>query len=772
MSRERRRWRRDPHDSSREGFKGVYEVDTLTKLAQAWAEDPDALTKDLVEEMSDVDWSALMVRLIESLPSAGAEDEQVLRLDALRRLIGMRGPLPDQPALIAMRRRFRGVIPVAAVHGGRLDMALDVLIDHIPPPPGPAASKLEADAAREDDRLRRAAEQDRLWLNLHSQNREFQLKKTHPFDRNLFLPFSKDHDASIADVILNSVRKKVEARRTRPDRLGKAEKKATSVESKPRSWLAAIEQEDRFAPLEIGSDYVVAIDIGATDQPHLAAGQFQEQAFLASTSGRLDLTVQVSSNDFDIRSDPVQSLEVPPEGATAGPARFVVGARRAGPCTLTATVHSGGNFITLLHFTVWAVRKGGATLTVVGRPPESLTNLEPRDISLTLERNGRDAGYNCHIIADGGAAPPAYLAITPEGLAKEVDALQKALMEVVKMLDGDGDGREVFQASVQIPEEYEGAALRMMAHAGARLFRELFFGDSSGRDSQELGSYLRDAASDKDVMLTLQIVDNEAPIPWALLYVGEVHDDARLEWDKFLGLRHLIEQLPLAELGPRRTKAVPSDPTLTVGLNVNLNVDPRLTVEVAEHQARWAAMVEQRTRLKVTSRNSSAKVLKSLASKRNRDQIVYFYCHATSKGIDGDTGKATITIEPDVRMTLEELKRNAGRDIKLAGHPLVFINACESADLTPLFYTGFVPYFMSKGARGVIGTQCKTPALLAIKCAEMFFDRLLDGQPVGESMLETRRELLDVYRNPLGLLYAVHCDMDTLIAPPLLVKTP
>ena len=126
-------------------------------------------------------------------------------------------------------------------------------------------------------------------------------------------------------------------------------------------------------------------------------------------------------------------------------------------------------------------------------------------------------------------------------------------------------------------------------------------------------------------------------------------------------------------------------------------------------------------------------------------------------------------MEPSKRLTLNDLKRNAGRDIKLKGHPIVFINACDSADLSPRFYTGFVPYFMSRGARGVIGTQCKTPALFAIRCAEMFFARLFDGVTVGESMLATRRELLDVYRNPLGLLYAVHCEIDARITPPLLV---
>lgn len=749
-------------------------METVEEFATMWVQDPESLAEDVVAGLSDAEWSDLMVRIIESLPSSDGVKGQVRRLDALSHLVGLRRPLPDQPALIAMRQRFRKTVAGVASGGGALNNALDALTAESPPPPAPVARSSEVGRVRPaTPRVTSSRRRPRVGgrgrgTGVGAFTRKYRKREGMPRwyrprgggNSHAFAPGAGD------DFVMELIPDPPDAEDSprRPSGVAaKSAKKAGRARSKPRRWLANVEQQDRDAPLEVGEDYVVSFDVGTSDQPHLAAAIFDER----SSSGA-DLTVQLSSKDFDIRSHPIQPLKVPTRGATPGPARFLVGARRPGACTLTATVHRAGNFVTLLHFTVWVVRRGPATLTVVGRSPAGLSNLERRDISLTLERDGRGAGYTCHIVADGSAAAPVYLAITPEGLAQEVDALQRALMEVVRMLDKDG--REVFQTAVQIPKQHERAALRTMARAGARLFREIFFGDSSGPGSQDLGSYLRAAANDKDSVLTLQVVDNEAPIPWALLYVGEVHDGARLDWDNFLGLRHLIEQLPLAKLGPKRTKSVQSTPHLTVGLNVNLDVDQRLTTEVAEHQARWSEMVKQRTRLEVITRNSSADVLKALANKKNADQILYFYCHATSKGLDGDTGNATITMEPNGRMTLEDLKRNTGRGITLAGHPLVFMNACESADLTPLFYTGFVPYFMGKGARGVIGTQCKTPALLAIKCGELFFDRLLDGRPVGQSMLETRRELLDVYGNPLGLLYAVHCDVDTLIVPPLLVE--
>ena len=121
------------------------------------------------------------------------------------------------------------------------------------------------------------------------------------------------------------------------------------------------------------------------------------------------------------------------------------------------------------------------------------------------------------------------------------------------------------------------------------------------------------------------------------------------------------------------------------------------------------------------------------------------------------------------RVTLGDLNLDSPTSIQLPGNPLVFINACESGKMSPAFYDGFVPYFMAKGARGVVGTECKTPALFAAVWAERFFERFLDGETLGDTFLALRREFLEQHGNPLGLMYAVHCDGDTQIQPALKV---
>jgi hypothetical protein len=45
--------------------------------------------------------------------------------------------------------------------------------------------------------------------------------------------------------------------------------------------------------------------------------------------------------------------------------------------------------------------------------------------------------------------------------------------------------------------------------------------------------------------------------------------------------------------------------------------------------------------------------------------------------------------------------------------------------------------------------------------------KLLDGASLGDAVLGARRMFLEQNNNPLGLLYAMHCDVETRVSPPL-----
>jgi hypothetical protein len=162
---------------------------------------------------------------------------------------------------------------------------------------------------------------------------------------------------------------------------------------------------------------------------------------------------------------------------------------------------------------------------------------------------------------------------------------------------------------------------------------------------------------------------------------------------------------------------------------------------------------------------TAADLLRTALAPDSTDKLLYLYCHAVASNTNPDDSHLVLT--GDEKVTLGALSAGAPTSDTLRSHPLVFVNACESGDLSPNFYDGFVPYFLGKGARGVIGTECKTPGLFASEWAKAFFDRFFAGDKLGDAVLAVRRQFLADHGNPLGLLYGVYCDPDTRVEPAL-----
>lgn len=477
----------------------------------------------------------------------------------------------------------------------------------------------------------------------------------------------------------------------------------------------------------------------------------------------LHLTVELASMDFTI-SERAQSLDVQRGGLSLEPAAFEITPLHEGPSTLTATVHLNRNFVADLVLTV-PVGEPGAwplPLEVVGRPPQSLVSAAPKDVLLVLRP--QDQGY--WLMAIGATQDDMRLRLSEQELALAGDRVKRALLQVIKSVD---ENRErVFQTQIEIPPPSADKALKVLATAGADLFQSIFEHDGADDKLRRLGQWLRDESVKQGQRLTVEIAADKAPIPWSLLYLGDASDGAELDWNHFLGASHIVEQTPRSEFSRAPEPRIASDPRLAVSLNLNPTIDGQFSFTlVAEHDERWAEIADQSPNLSLVRRTTRQDVVSALLAPETDDQILYFYCHARSSGPNGDPLDAGIDMgHPDI-VTIADLRRNDHSATQLAGHPLVFINACESADLDPRFYTGLVPYFLGKGARGVIGTECKIPARFAISFAEEFFNQFLGGRTAGEAMIAARRHFLSK-RNPLGLAYAMHCDDKTQIDPSLL----
>ncbi|GAB4111166.1 MAG: hypothetical protein OHK0050_08940 [Roseiflexaceae bacterium] len=130
-------------------------------------------------------------------------------------------------------------------------------------------------------------------------------------------------------------------------------------------------------------------------------------------------------------------------------------------------------------------------------------------------------------------------------------------------------------------------------------------------------------------------------------------------------------------------------------------------------------------------------------------QVIYFYCHGVETGsipslrIGGNESKDYLT---------PEVFSNFGIDWE-EQRPLVFINGCHTAALTPSKAISFVRSFVEDAsAAGVIGTEITNFEEIATTFAESFLKLFLAGKPFGSAIRAARLELLK-QRIPLGLIY-------------------
>ncbi|WP_159067944.1 CHAT domain-containing protein [Trinickia symbiotica] len=520
-------------------------------------------------------------------------------------------------------------------------------------------------------------------------------------------------------------------------------------------------------PISKGRWYTLAFGVDESQWPDAqAAVVLREKGLFAPQENEILLTVQLDTDDFETSGHTGQ-MRVPRVGKGYTKARFDVLARKDGPCELKATILKSGQFIQQMDLT-FNVGDAGASspeVTTRGRALDGISVLQPRDLSLQIYPASA-GGYEC--VLCGAVATRVRLSINANLIDSYIKEARNSLMDVVQYRDATGT--YVFQHGIDIEQDaLINEALPKMAKAGALLMVTLFEGPGAGADVRAVGSVLRNLGTRKDIKLKIQIVAETLPVPWPLLYLADVGRTAKLDWDNFLGMRHIVEQIPLqnpmAVLEPRIT----SMPSLTVGLNFHSGIDQAMGVNVvAAQRAFW----QNRAGTTIVERGTGAQLIEALSEPQTPDRILYLYCHALSKGLTEPGGPGESCLEfADGRISLNELRLDARTTIRLKGEPLVFINACESAEMSPTFYDGFAPYFMDKGARGVIGTECKMPAIFAKEWADRFFERFLSGETLGDVVLGLRREFLEKHHNPLGLLYAVYCDADTVVSPGLQPST-
>jgi len=161
--------------------------------------------------------------------------------------------------------------------------------------------------------------------------------------------------------------------------------------------------------------------------------------------------------------------------------------------------------------------------------------------------------------------------------------------------------------------------------------------------------------------------------------------------------------------------------------------------------------------------------------------LVYFYCHGERPGISapgvpsairreqtylGIDGNETLT-PTDIAGWVLQWRRDEGRRVWDRVRPLVFINACHSAEINPDTLVSYLDAFVgTANAAGVIGTEVRVNQDLAMDVAVQFFRRFFKGWTVDEALHAVRLDYL-ASGNLLGLVYTPYCmaDLSLVVVP-------
>jgi hypothetical protein len=554
---------------------------------------------------------------------------------------------------------------------------------------------------------------------------------------------------------------------------------------------AWFEGHESSQPLARGSQYDLGLDVGAQRADSYVTGE--------TYRGPVDQDVYVGlvgdPDAWRIESPAVRKLHVP-AGGNSEPIFFRVTPLKQGQQQLVAHFYHRNHLIQTVEITgIQVVVPGAAGADGVrGQKPVAVTLMRAaagtaasdRDANLYIEwLPGQDRFRFTFFSAsrgDGGE-PVLHNARVPLS-ADEMTVMANAARDAIEthlIQYQEGEKRPFLFLSKDKSQQASDVAFHKaileLAQLGYRWFIRLFYSQKEPdlvAEAEALGDLLLQASAGGQ--LRLQVVSSDFYLPWNLFYTPlsgkrEPLSGETVTAEGLWGFRHVIEQVPARDLshvygGP----VLNTSDGLRMSASINLTVDGS-KFKPASDQVKYFEGRAQKADLKLelATRFTEPEVLAALQDKANAEEIMYFYCHAATQG-DARTRfqeSRLILTEEAQALKLDELITATFGLPPLAQAPLVFLNACGSAEIDAQFYDSFVQFMRDRGARTVIGTLNNTSTVVGAVFAMSFFEQFLQGGPqnsAAQLLFDLRRQFLDAYRNPVGLSYALFYNGDTYVA--------
>jgi len=294
--------------------------------------------------------------------------------------------------------------------------------------------------------------------------------------------------------------------------------------------------------------------------------------------------------------------------------------------------------------------------------------------------------------------------------------------------------QEFFKDIENLPlgsSEQRSIAAARMAAKGSTLF-EALMPESLRADIWKLRGNIK----------SVEVQSEEPWVPWELCKMSGEEDGRVVEGPFFAEAFNITRWLP----------GVPRKQTLSLrNVGVVVPQDSGLRYTRAEHDYMLSLSATGATVNPIPA--TFLDVRSALASG------VYDGLHFSGHGVfrDADPNRSALILEKGGDLTPEDLSgvvRNLGHS-----QPIVFLNACQigrgGMSLTDV--GGWASQFLRAGAGAFIGTYWSVYDRPAYDFAQAFYDRLLQGKPIGEAAREARSAIRPA-GDPTWLAYTVFAD--------------
>jgi hypothetical protein len=407
--------------------------------------------------------------------------------------------------------------------------------------------------------------------------------------------------------------------------------------------------------------------------------------------------VNVQPADFLVEGPTSGVIEVPADADSAA-LTFTLVPQSLGPKMIRVRFEQNNSYLgtAFIHTEVAAARPAAAGTATVESAPALTADGLPPDVTILIEHA---AGLTYTIRARIAADPELRQ-------AREIDRITFARPAEVYLQPFFDD---LTPRNRLTPAQFE----RRVRQIGSYLYDELFHEDGFKAFYWETLARLPAGA-------TVQIVSDEPYIPWEILRPFRERPDGAQEPEQGF----LCERFALA-----RWRSGRDQPSRLLLLRVALVAPPSnlayVQKEVEALQAMFGRQIEiiqDKTALETFLQSGQAEVL-------------HFACHGHFNLELPARSAVILGGEYWQPFELTAEYRNFGR-----GRPLVFLNACDSgrlgSGLTGL--DGWAEAFLKSKASFFIGPLWHAGDEPASRFATVFYQRLLEGDPVGEAMRQAR----------------------------------